>query len=199
MTSGRQSGQNKTILFAVPGGGCRSSGGRPGPIPGARLSIASGLQDNAGPGVFGNWKRVFRGRGEKMKKLFSFLDDSGIKYNSVTFGGAFLYSAPVSCPGAFVAFSLHPGGPDNAPEKEQIFRDYMRRRRALEILDARTVYAGPTSYRVYKVAPVREFAAVDAAARHEGRQHDTYFQILHDSGQAAADAWFRENSYNPAA
>ena len=75
----------------------------------------------------------------------------------------------------------------------------MRRRRALEILDARTVYAGPTSYRVYKVAPVRDFAAVDAAARHEGRQHDIYFQILHDSGQAAADAWFRENKYCPAA
>lgn len=135
-----------------------------------------------------------------MKKLFSFLDDAGIKYDPAIFGGAFLYSAPVSCEGCYICFSRHEGGPDNAPELERVFLDYIRRRRSLAVIDTRAVYApAGTSYTFYKVAPVREYEPMAAAARLEGEMVDHYCMIYHEKGQAAADAWFEQNKYTPAA
>lgn len=135
------------------------------------------------------------GKGGNMKKLHSFLSENEIVFDSVTFGGDFVYHAPVTCPGVFVAFSVRSGGPDNAPEKENVFRAYMSRRRNLEIMGCRTVYASAGSYTVYKVAPVREYAAYDAAAKIEGKYNDSYWKIYHEEGRAAADSFYESRRY----
>ena len=131
-----------------------------------------------------------------MRKFFDFCRASGIEYNAETFGGSFLYSAPDCCPVAFVAFSVHAGGPDNDPEKEEVFRAYMRRCRRLAVVSERFTYAPHgTSYTLYQIAPAADYTRVKAAADHESAMIERFFEISHDEGPAAAAAWFEMNKY----
>ena len=132
-----------------------------------------------------------------MKKFKQYLNDAGIVFESGFYGGGGLYVNVPRCEYVKIYFLRTGTAPDetyNPESAKMAVYEYLHKHKRIEKIRGLFDYCHYFTADYIEVANVKAWRAYDSAAKADFDNAKRYCQILHDSGRAAADAFYNANA-----